>query len=260
MIHFDISQSPLFRIQIQGDVSRDQVRDFYKQFKPALDAAAPIGLLIDLTDFTDISAGAVLEDVFEELGLLDDLSKMPRVSVITSNRFIMGAVRYINPVVPYMHVNAYLPDDIAAAETWARELPKPKPDPKRPGLTLIPNDNPDVLAFEVDGYVDDDQMDTIVKPFQARLEQGGKFNTLARVKHIGGFDPELFFDKGLLGMQWHGKGAMHRYAVVTDLTWVKPFVGFARLISRVDVQLFKTQDEQAAWDWVNEPIPAPVAT
>ncbi len=254
MINLDRTDSPLFRVTVSGDITRDQVRDFYAVFKPALDEVGRIGLLVDMTGFSDISAGAMLEDVIEELGLLDDLSKMPRAALVTGNRTLAGLVRYTNPIIPRMEVRAYAPEDREEAEAWARDLPDPKD--RRPGLTMIPGGSDDVLAFELDGYIDDDDMEDIIRPFRKRIDQGGKFNALARMKRFAGFDPEILFDRALLGMKWDAIRAMHRYAIVTDQAWVRPFVGMSRLFSQVEIRIFPLDQEDAAWAWVREPIPA----
>lgn len=253
MIHFDTSHAPLFHITIKGDIDRDQVRDFYKQFKPALDEAGRVGLVVDMTGFEDITPGAMLEDVIEELGLLDDLSKMPRAALVTGNRMLAGMVRYINPVIPRMEVRSFAPEDMSAAAEWAADLPEKAA--RTPGLRLLDSGHPDVLAFELNGYMDDDDVDVIVKPFRDRIDQGGKFNALARLTHFAGFDPEILFDRALLGMKWDAIRALHRYAIVTDHVWVRPVAGFARMISKVEIEIFPLAREAEAWDWVREPVP-----
>ena len=256
MIHFDTSHSPLFYVTVKGDIDRDQVRAFYAEFKPALDAAGRAGLVVDLTGFDDITRGAMLEDVVEEFSLFSDLSKLPRAALVTGNRTLGGLVRYLNPIIPRMEMRSFAPDEITAAAEWAGDLPETKP--QKPGLSMIDSGHPDVLAFELDGYMDDDDLDIVVAPFRERIDKGGKFNALARMKHFAGFDPEILFDRALLGMKWDAIRALHRYAVVTDHQWVRPFVGLSRLVSNVDIRIFPLSQEQAAWDWVKEPVPQPL--
>lgn len=253
MIHFDQSHAPLFHVTIKGDITRDEVRAFYRAFKPALDKAGRVGLVIDLTGFGDISAGAMLEDMLEELGLLGDLAKMPRAALVTGNRTLAGLVRYLNPIVPKTEIRSFEPAEISEAAKWAADLPDT--DNRRPGLSVIDSGHPDVLAFELDGYMDDDDMDVIVRPFRERIDRGGKFNALARLKHFAGFDPEILVDRALIGMKWDAVRALHRYAIVTDHQWVRPVAGFARMISKVDIRIFPMSQEAAAWDWVKEPVP-----
>jgi len=260
MLNLDTSAAPLFRITVTGVITREEVKAFYKEFHPALEQAGRVGLLVDLTRFEDIAAGAMFEDIVSEFGLLDDLSKMPRCAVVTGNRTIAGMIRYTAPLVPKMDMQVFDPEKAAEAEAWARDLPKDKRD--LPGITMLDSGSPDVLAFEVEGYIDDDDVDKIVAPFRERIARGGKFNALARITRFGGFDPEIMFDKSLIGMKWDAVKAMHRYAIVTDSGWVTPFVGIARMVSNVDVKVFPVAAETSAWDWVREPIPseAPVAS
>lgn len=253
MIHFDTSQAPLFHVTVRGDIDRDQVRAFYREFKPALDTAGRPGLVVDLTGFDDITAGAMLEDVVEEFSLLDDLAKMPRTAVVTGNRTLAGLLRYLNPIIPRMELRSFTPDEITEAATWAADLPETAPH--RPGLSMIDSGHPDVLAFELDGYMDDDDIEIITRPFRDRIDRGGKFNALARLKHFAGFDPEILFDRALLGMKSDAIRALHRYAIVTDQTWVRPFASLAHLVSHVEVKIFPLSEEQAAWDWVRQPVP-----
>ncbi|MGR3320677.1 MAG: SpoIIAA family protein [Pseudooceanicola sp.] len=251
MLTLDTTGAPLLRITVTGEITREGIRDFYKEFEAALDRYDRVGLLIDMRGFTDIGAGALLEDILGELKLLDDLHRMPRAAVVTGNRTIAGLIGYVAPLVPRMHMRAFTPDAMEEAEAWAGDLPPPRKE--RPGLRRIESGSDDVLAFELDGYLDDDQMDEIVRPFRARLDRGGRFNALVRLKHFGGFDPEILFDRSLIGMKWDAVRALNRYAVVTDATWVRPFVGFAKLVSNVDIRIFPMAEEAAAWDWVREP-------
>ncbi|WP_336041565.1 STAS/SEC14 domain-containing protein [Pseudooceanicola nanhaiensis] len=256
MLTLDTSDTPLLRITAGGEVTREEVRRFYEEFEAALDIAGRAGLLVDLSGFEDIEPRAMLEDMVKEFGLLDDLARMPRCAVVTGNRTIAGMIRYTAPLIPRMDMQAFPPEEGAAAEAWARDLPPPRPGRKDlPGLTMLDSGSPDVLAFEVEGYIDDDHIDRITAPFRARLEQGGRFNALARIKRFGGFDPEILFDKSLLGMKWDAVHALHRYAVVTDSGWVGPFAGIARMVSDVEVKVFPTSAEETAWAWVKEPIP-----
>ncbi|MDF1854737.1 STAS/SEC14 domain-containing protein [Pseudooceanicola sp.] len=254
MITLDTSNSPLLRIKVIGEVTRDEVRRFYPEFHKALDSAGRAGLLVDLEEFTDVSAGAMLEDVLHEMGLLGELSKMPRCALITDNRVMAGLVRYLNPIVPRMQVRAFGAKERAEAEAWAGDLTEKPRKPETPGLRMLESGDDDVLAFELDGYMDDDQIEALVRPFRERLDKGGKFNALVRLKHFGGFDPELLFDKSLIGMKWDAVQALDRYAIVTDSGWVRPFVGFARLVSRVDIRIFPMAEEAEAWAWVKEPM------
>lgn len=253
MITLDIHKPNLFEVTISGHISRDDVRVFYAGFKPALDEAGRTGVVIDMTAFHDIAPDALIEDLIEELGLLNDLSKMPRVAIITGLRFIAGSVKYFNPVIPRMDVRAFDPAERQEAETWAADLP---PDRKRPGLSLLDSGDADVLAFELDGYIDDDHLDDLVRPFQAKIDacqaSGTTFNALVRLKNFTGFDPEILFDKGLLGMKWGAVRHMGRYAIVTDTNWVKPFAAIAQAVTPADVRLFPMAEEDKAWDWVRE--------
>ena len=174
MLTLDTSDTPLLRITAGGEVTREEVRRFYEEFEAALDIAGRAGLLVDLTGFEDIEPRAMLEDMVKEFGLLDDLARMPRCAVVTGNRTIAGMIRYTAPLVPRMDMQAFPPEEGAAAEAWARDLPPPRPGRKDlPGLTMLDSGSPDVLAFEVEGYIDDDHIDRITAPFRARLEQGG---------------------------------------------------------------------------------------
>lgn len=253
MIHFDTSQAPLFHITLKGDIDRAQVRAFYDQFKPALEAAGKAGLVVDLTGFDDITSGAMLEDMVEEVSLLGDLSRIPRAALVTGNRTLAGAIRYLNPIVPRMEMRSFAPEEMTQAATWARDLPESTA--KKPGLSVIDSGHPDVLAFELDGYMSEEDMEIIIRPFRDRIDRGGKFNALARLKHFAGFDPEILFDRALLGMKWDAMRALHRYAIVTDHQWVRPFAGLAGMVSSVDVKIFPLAQEAEAWDWVRTPVP-----
>ncbi len=235
-------------ITLSGKVTADEVAAFYKKLTPKLDASDRVGMVIDMTGFDDMTADAIRRDIPLELGLLDQMGKIPRAAFVTDKEFVGAAVAALNPLVPMIEMKVFAPGEKQAAIAFAADLPPKKPQAK--GARLIESPSPDVLAFEIDGYIDDDEMKAITKEVNSRLERGDKFSALARIKSFRGFDPAILTEGSFFRMKFGGAKAMKKYAIVSDESWLKPLIGFARTVTGIDIRHFPLAEEQAAWDWV----------
>ncbi|WP_163849483.1 STAS/SEC14 domain-containing protein [Pseudooceanicola aestuarii] len=250
MITFSTDDAPLLRVTIKGHLDRAEIVKFYKSFRPALEAHAPAGLLVDMTGFEDISGEALMADISRELRLLDDLDKMPRISILTDMGALRAVASWVSPLLPHAELRGFAASDRAQAVEFARDVPKPRQT--GPGIRFLDSGSPDLIAFEVDGYVDDDEAEAVSAPFRARMAQPGRFNVLAKITRLGGFDPELLFDRSLIGTKWEVAKHMDRYAVVSDHMWIKPMLALMNSMSKAEFRLFRLDEEDAAWSWVRD--------
>lgn len=246
---FDLTQDgDLLIVTMKGDVTADEVTAFYQRLTPIIEAADRVGLVIDMTGFNDMSAEAIRRDIPYELGLLDQLRKMPRAAVLTDKQFVGVLFSAINPLIPVTDIRVFGPDEMQAARRFAGTFPRQTATGR--GARLIDSPDPGVLAFEIDGYIDDDQMEPITAAVNARIERGESFSALARIKAFGGFDPDILTEASFFKMKFGALGALKKYALVSDERWLGPLVGFARGMTGIEMRLFPLVEEQAAWDWL----------
>ncbi|MGV8988947.1 MAG: STAS/SEC14 domain-containing protein [Cypionkella sp.] len=236
-------------ITLSGKVTAEDVTSFYNEFTPAIETAKQVGIVIDVTGFDDMTEDAIRRDIPLEMGLLDQMGKIPKVAVITDKEFIRAAVTAANPLVPMIDMRVFAPDQKSEAISFSADLPPKKP--KGNGAHLIDTAIPGVLAFEVDGYIDDDEIGAITAAVEARIARGDSFNALARIKSFRGFDPAILTDGSFFKMKLGAGKSLVKYAIVSDESWMTPMIGFARTVTGIDIRHFPLADEQTAWGWVN---------
>lgn len=238
----------ILSVTLSGTLTADEVTAFYDWFTPALNAADQVGLVIDMTGFDDMTGDAIRRDIPLELGLLDKLGKVPKLAIISDKEFVGALAGAVNPLVPMVEVKVFSPVDREKAFAFASELPSKKPTGK--GARLIDSPSADVVAFEIDGYIDDDEMEAISTEINTRINRGTTFSALARFKSFGGFDPEILTEGSFFKMKVRGIKSLKKYAVITDESWLKAMIGFAGTVTGIDIRHFPLAEEQAAWEWV----------
>lgn len=246
---FDLKQQEnLLLVTLSGNVSVDEVSAFYERFDSAIHGIDRTGIVIDATGFDDMTGDAIARDIPLELGLLDQMGKIPKVAVLSDKEFIGATVRAVNPLVPMIDMKAFGPAEMDAAKAFASDLPPKKPKGK--GIYMLDSSTPEVMAMELDGYMTDDEMENISKEVLSRLESGGEFSALIKVTSFRGFDPGILTEGSFFKMKFGAMKDMKKYAIVTDEGWLKPLLGFAGSISGIEMKLFPLEEEQAAWSWV----------
>ncbi|QIE44059.1 STAS/SEC14 domain-containing protein [Pseudohalocynthiibacter aestuariivivens] len=246
---FDLKQQDnLLIVTVSGKVTADEVTAFYGRFNDIIADIDRIGMVIDVTGFDDMTGDAIARDIPLELGLVDQMGKFPKAAVVSDKEFIAAAAHALNPLVPVIDIRVFRANDIQAAKEFATDLPPKKPKGK--GIYMMDKSTPEVMAFEIDGYMDDDEMETVSKDVLARLESDKEFSALVKIKSFGGFDPGILTQGSFYQMKFGSIKNLKKYAIVTDETWMKPLLGFAGSVSGVEMKRFSLAEEQAAWDWV----------
>jgi hypothetical protein len=81
-----------------------------------------IAILADLTGFEDVTLRAGLADLRYGFSKLGELRRFPREAVITDKAWIASLVEYGNPLIPFVEIRAFRPEEREAALAWASEI------------------------------------------------------------------------------------------------------------------------------------------
>ena len=248
---FDLKQQGnVLLVTVSGKVTEDEVSAFYDRFEKVLADVDRTGIVIDATGFDDMTGKAIARDIPLELGLLDQMGKIPKIAFVSDKEFIGTLVRATNPLIPMIDMQTFGPGDMQAAQDFASDLPPKKPKGK--GISIMDRSSPEVMAIELDGYMDDDEMEAISHEVLERLESSTDFRLLFKITSFRGFDPGILTEGSFFKMKVDAIKKTKKYAVVTDEAWLKPLLGFARSISGIEIKLFPLAEEQAAWAWVKQ--------
>ncbi len=81
-----------------------------------------VGLLVDLTDFTDMTLTAAWKDARYSIGKLWELKRFPREAVIANKGWLAGFIDLLDPAIPFVKVRAFKPEDFEKALAWAGDI------------------------------------------------------------------------------------------------------------------------------------------
>ena len=101
----------------------DDYRKVIAEVEAKLARHPKIGVLIDLTAFTDATLEAMGEDLRYSFGKIFELGRFPREAVITRKRWIQGLCKIASPLLPGVEVRSFTPEEADAAMAWVSDLP-----------------------------------------------------------------------------------------------------------------------------------------
>ncbi|MCO5091439.1 STAS/SEC14 domain-containing protein [Bosea sp. (in: a-proteobacteria)] len=81
-----------------------------------------LGILADLTDFTDMTLAAAWKDARYGISKLWELNRFPREAVITDKGWLTSFVELLSPAIPFVTVRAFKPEDYGKALAWAGDI------------------------------------------------------------------------------------------------------------------------------------------
>jgi hypothetical protein len=81
-----------------------------------------LGILADLTDFTDMTLAAAWKDARYSISKLWELRRFPREAVITDKGWLTGFIELLSPAIPFVTVRAFKPEDYGKALAWAGDI------------------------------------------------------------------------------------------------------------------------------------------
>ena len=84
-----------------------------------------LGVLVDLSDFEDITPEAAWKDIRFSLSLIGDLRRFPREAVISDKQWVRTLAKIADPLVPHVTIRVFGSAERDAALAWVSEVPPP---------------------------------------------------------------------------------------------------------------------------------------
>lgn len=246
-----IEQSPkhVLAIRLSGTVGKQDVEMMEKAFSEKLAANDRLGLLVDMSGWSDMTGDAIVEDMKFEFGLLGKLGRFPRMAIVSDKQFVEAIMKFLDPLVPMVSIARFGAEEFDAALAFASDLPPAKAAGK-PAVTLIDTCNPMLIAYEIDGVLTTQDIERLVQLLQTRFEKKGKVDLLARIKNYAGFDPSMFAQQSFVSMKLSAIAHVRRYAVVGAPGWMQSVAGMVASILPIDIRFFNIDQEGDAWTWL----------
>lgn len=256
-------------IHPSGKLTADAVAKQFATVRAAVEAHGTVSLVVDLSDFRDAQLDMLTSmDAGEVRRLTDGVS---RIAVVADRQWIAGALAMAERALPGTELRLFRTGETVEARFWAGEHPEPVRDSAgrkesgRPGsrqdddrrgdgpadgFRKLPTHRDDLLAFVIDGRLDEDAMEDVAEEISKAYKRHGKVDLMVRIDDWRGFDVRGLFDDDL----WKAKAGafrhLRRYAVVGGPPWMGTVAQFMARFMPFDIRTFDANGEAQARVWL----------
>jgi hypothetical protein len=229
-------------LRLAGRLTAENVGVAKSALDPMLKQHERIGFVIDLVDFSDATAEAIAEDLRYEFSLLGKAGQFARGALITDKEWLGVLAGFTAKLLPDLEMRIFAPGQRDEAVQWAADLPARTAGP--PAFRVVPTDRDEVFAFEIDGVVSAEELPAIIDQVNAVLARHDKVRMLNRVKYLGGVDPAVFMQSGLVSMKLAALQKVDRYAIVGGPAWMSKVVeSMNPVFADIDMRTFPADRE-----------------
>lgn len=242
-------------IELSGTLTVDDVRDFTQSINAALQQHDRIGVVVDVTNWSDMTADAITADVKAEFALLPKLRRIPRIAILSNKQWYNAVVGWFSPMLFTTDVKVFDPSQPAASQdavAYASEIVGTANAVKEdPSIVLIPTDRDDLVALEYHGHIRSEDLDVALVPLRERMDRNDQIDLLVRMDHFSGFDPSIMFKGGLLSLKMAALKKLRRYAIVGASDWIAGIAKTFDPLVGIEMKTFDADQEEEAWAWLN---------
>lgn len=108
--------------KLSGTLTGEDVDRVIADVEDRLKRHAKIGVLADLTGFEDLGVQAGLKDLRYSFGKIREWHRFPKEAVITDRHWIRTLIGFASPVIPFVTVKAFEPEQRIEAFAWVGDL------------------------------------------------------------------------------------------------------------------------------------------
>lgn len=251
---FEYIESPahLVAMKVSGTITGDEVEKAYNVVEKALAANERISFFAEVADGFSFTWDGLLKDLINGIGEMGRLSRYYRAAIVTDRGWIGTLARVEGLVFSSIDVRVFPTTERDKAFAWASEKPEPLPKPEapEPSIRFIQTTTENVLAWEVDGRIREQDVKTAIEGMKPFLNGESKLNALVRLKNFEGFDLTAVIDDGLIRTKYKALSKVTRYAVVGPKPWMRNFLELVGGLFSTEIRMFEANEETEAWEWV----------
>lgn len=116
-------------------------------------------------------------------------------------------------------------------------------------VQLITHKPDNIIGLDIDGWINAQDIDRIIKPIEPRLERGERLRIYAEVNHWSGMSLEAFV-KDLRFSLKHLQD-FDKEAIVSDRKWLESLAALGNtLFSGIEVKHFTPAEKDKALKWL----------
>ena len=204
-------------------------------------------MFIEIVDFAGVDPQSLAAHLPRAAALLRRLDRFGRIAVVAEQKWIRVATRIESALLPGIRYETYTASEREQALAWVEGR---RDTPHDPSIRMIETDNPDMLAFELDGRIREPDIAAISDRFRAAMESGKPVALLGRIHRYDGIELGAIFNRDYIEVKLRGLRSVGRYALVGGPDWLATWVTCIAPLVRTEVRHFAANDEEAAWSWI----------
>jgi hypothetical protein len=205
-------------------------------------------LFVELIGIGSIEVDELRPFLGRWLALLGKLKRFGRIALVSDTAWLRWAAKLESALLPYVSYQTFRPEEREQALAWVKGE---RARPRGPSIRIIETSQPDVLGFELEGKLVEDELHAIALHFNERLKNtDGPLRMLGRIKRLDGFELSGVFDRAYLAMKRGMLDRLERYALVGGPDWLASWVRALDPVFRVEIRHFPADQEALAWAWL----------
>ena len=111
--------------RISGRLTGEDYETVTTDVKARLARHQRLGILVDLSEFEDITPEAAWKDIRFSFSLIGDLKRFPREAVISDKQWVRTLAKVADPLVPHVTIRVFGSAERDAALAWVSEVTQP---------------------------------------------------------------------------------------------------------------------------------------
>jgi len=250
----EITESPghVVAMKISGELTGADVQRAYDALENALKSHDRVSFYAEVEQSFEMTLDALIKDLMNGLGQLGTLNRYYRAAVVTDKQWLATLARVEGLVFAWMQIRVFPTSERMAAFEWASEPPPPKPEPAAPppAIKFIPTTQPNVIAYEVNGRVNEKDIDEAVKVMNEAYKTNDKVRVFGLLSNLKGFDVRAVARRDLFDLKSTALRKVERYAIVGAPTWLGNFLELIRPMFNTEIRVFDGSEEKEAWEWL----------
>ncbi len=239
-------------LALDGTLTGEGLQEYRKVLEKKLQEHDQIGLYIDVTKLTDMTANSIVEGTKADMELFSHIKQLNRCAFVSDKEWPKTVVSFADRLFPMIEIKVFPSSESDAALSWVAEKSE-RSVAKSSAIRFLPTNKDNVLAFEVDGVLSASEIPNITQRLEAFLEGQDSVRLLARMKNYSGFEPSILIHSGgLLSMKIDAMKKVERYAIVGAPKWMSKLVETVNpLFPKMDMQAFTAEQESEALAWLD---------
>lgn len=231
-------------IRLQGKLAHEEVLRLIDLLESSVATNEKTHVFAEAIDISGLDVRHIPEYLRRGGPMLGKLKRFGRIAVVSDQRWLRTVARIESAILPNISYEIFDPDERERALAWVEGREE---NPRPAGIRIVETDEPDVLAFEIHGKLERNDLEAVAAQFLARPAE----RVIGKIIHSDGAAIRGLVDDDFVKMKLAGLSGVKRYALVGGPAWLAGWVSVVDMLARADVRHFPLEKEAAAWQWID---------